>query len=215
MELLSTQQTIIHMTSSETIKNISTALLGFHRQVRKIGKTATNPFFKSNYADLPSILEAIREPLIDNDLIITQFPEGNNGLTTRLIHTSGEWMESTYYMTPSKNDPQGQGSAITYQRRYAIGAILSLNIDKDDDGNSASGNTPPHQSELKLLEELVYNSDLNGDEREKAFEAIKYCKDYKTYELIQHRLEARALPIDQIKNPSQKDLNKHIKKITS
>jgi len=56
-----------------------------------------------------------------------------------LIHVdSGEYLMDTYEMKPTKDDPQGIGSSITYQRRYAIGAILSLNIDEDDDGNSAS-----------------------------------------------------------------------------
>jgi len=62
-----------------------------------------------------------------------------------IIHTSGEWIKSSYEMKPTKNDPQGLGSAITYQRRYALGAVLSLNIDDDDDGNKASEKqkTPP------------------------------------------------------------------------
>ena len=54
------------------------------------------------------------------------------------MHSSGEYIGETYVMTPTKNDPQGLGSAITYQRRYALGAILSLNIDEDDDGNEAN-----------------------------------------------------------------------------
>jgi hypothetical protein len=55
------------------------------------------------------------------------------------VHSSGEWMEATYTMHPVKQSPQDLGSAITYQRRYAVGAVLSLNIDDDDDANSASG----------------------------------------------------------------------------
>ena len=101
-------------------------------------KSQTNPFFKSKYADLPTILSEINEPLQKAELVISQFPVGENELETILIHTaSGEWMSGRYKMTPSKNDPQGQGSVITYQRRYAIGAVLNLNIDEDDDGNQA------------------------------------------------------------------------------
>lgn len=128
------------MQTSQTFKEIISALLGFHKEVGIIGKTSTNPFFKSKYADLPTILSAINEPLLNNGLVVSQFPEGEFGLTTRLMHSSGEWMESTYYMKPVKTTPQDTGSAITYQRRYAIGAILNLNIDEDDDGNKASGN---------------------------------------------------------------------------
>src|SRR5690606_19226633 len=59
-------------------------------------------------------------------------------LTTMLMHVSGEWLAETYEMQPTKHDPQGAGSVITYQRRYALGAILGLNIDVDDDANKAS-----------------------------------------------------------------------------
>jgi len=54
------------------------------------------------------------------------------------MHSSGEFIAETYKMTPQRDDPQGLGSAITYQRRYALGAFLCLNIDEDDDAQKAS-----------------------------------------------------------------------------
>lgn len=130
------------MSKSESIKGLAAALLTFHKEVGTISKEAKNPFFKSKYATLPQIQEAIREPLEKAGLVYAQFPDGANGLTSILMHpASGEWIEATSEMTPTKNDPQGQGSAITYQRRYALGAILGLIIDEDDDGNAASGKT--------------------------------------------------------------------------
>lgn len=127
------------MLTSESIKSINEALVKFHHEMPPIKKDSTNPFFKSKYADLSSIIKATNPYLNKNGLAILQFPEGEYGLTTRLIHVSGEWMESTYFMKPIKATPQDAGSAITYQRRYAIGAILNLDIDDDDDGNNASG----------------------------------------------------------------------------
>lgn len=127
------------MIKSDSIKNIANALKTFHKEMGVVSKSETNPFFKSKYASLPTIQEAIREPLQISGLTYSQFPDGLNGLTTVLLHPeSGEFLEATYQMTPSKNDPQGQGSAITYQRRYALGAILGLTIEEDDDGNAAS-----------------------------------------------------------------------------
>lgn len=127
------------MEKSETIKNLAVALHTFHKEMGKVGKDSSNPFFKSKYASLPQIQEAIKEPLEKSGLVYSQFPDGQHGLTTILMHTdSGEWIEAKYEMTPAKNDPQGQGSAITYQRRYALGSILGLTIDEDDDGNAAS-----------------------------------------------------------------------------
>jgi len=134
------------MEKSESIKNLAIALCKFQGTVETIVKTATNPFFKSKYANLADILDVIREPLQVNGLSFVQFPEGESGLTTMLMHESGEHITATYIMKPVKNDPQGQGSAITYQRRYALGAILGLNIDDDDDGNNASKQpAPPRQ----------------------------------------------------------------------
>lgn len=133
------------MTRSESIKEIGKALGLFHTNVAKIPKTDSNPFFKSKYAALPSILDAIQVPLEESNLVFTQMPDGEF-LTTLLIHfESGEFIESSYKMNPVKTDPQSIGSAITYARRYALGAILGLNIDEDDDGNKASakGTTPP------------------------------------------------------------------------
>jgi hypothetical protein len=135
------------MVTSDSIKSISTALVGFHKEVGKIDKDAKNPFFKSKYASLSNILEGIALPLANNGLCIVQFPEGDTGLTTRIVHISGEWMEATYNMKSVKDTPQDRGSAITYQRRYAVGAILSLNIDDDDDANAASGKSQPQRQE--------------------------------------------------------------------
>jgi hypothetical protein len=131
------------MKKSESIKNISTALAVFHIKMDVIKKDAKNPFFKSTYASLSNILDAIKIPLAESDLSFSQHPMGENGMSTILMHKSGEWLGSHFTMKPMKNDPQGIGSCITYMRRYALAAILGLNIDEDDDGNSASGNNNP------------------------------------------------------------------------
>lgn len=134
------------MEKSESIKEIATALCKFQGEVEKIKKSNENPFFKSKYANLTDILDVIREPLYVNGLSFVQFPTGEYELTTMLMHISGEWMRGSYKMEPTKKDPQGLGSVITYQRRYALGAILGLNIDIDNDGNS--GKKPKDLIEL-------------------------------------------------------------------
>ena len=138
------------MEKSNEVKNLAIALCKFQGAVETIKKTATNPFFKSKYANLADILDIIREPLADNGLSFVQFPKGKYGLETMLLHTSGEWLSEWYEMQPTKNDPQGAGSVITYQRRYALGAILGLNIDEDDDGNK--GSQPVKEPEKTNLE---------------------------------------------------------------
>lgn len=108
-----------------------------------VKKTDANPFFKSKYAGLPSILEVVLPVLHKNGLYLTQSPvtDGDRiGIKTMILHTeSGESLEGTFTVNLAKNDPQGAGSAITYCRRYALVSMLGLNVDEDDDGNHASG----------------------------------------------------------------------------
>lgn len=130
------------MEKSESIKALAKALCKFQNEVGTIPKSATNPFFNSKYADLSDILSTIKEPLHNAGLSVSQFPTGEHTLTTILMHDSGEFIQSAYSMKPKKDDPQGLGSVITYQRRYALGAVLGLNIDEDDDANAASETKP-------------------------------------------------------------------------
>jgi hypothetical protein len=128
------------MQKSDSIKNLAAALITFHSKVSKIKKDASNPFFKSKYASLSNIQTEIETPLIESGLCYSQLPTGEYGLTTMLMHAeSGEFIQSDYTMKPVKDDPQGRGSTITYQKRYALAALLGLNIDDDDDGNAGSG----------------------------------------------------------------------------
>lgn len=107
-----------------------------------VKKTDANPFFKSKYAGLPSVLEVVLPVLHKNGLYLSQSPisEGERvGIKTKIIHAeSGEMLEDSFTMNLSKNDPQGAGSAITYARRYALVSMLGLNVDEDDDANLAS-----------------------------------------------------------------------------
>ena len=139
------------MQKSLTIGELTKALITFHLKVDQITKDAKNPFFKSSYATLYNIQEAIREPLIESGLSVCQFPNGEHGLTTILMHESGEWIESTYFMHPVKNDPQSIGSCLTYQRRYGLCAALNLSIgEMDDDGNMAThGKSSPESKPEK------------------------------------------------------------------
>ena len=142
---------------SESTKELSKALLKFHKEMGVVMKDEENPFFKSKFASLPTILKEIKEPLQKAGLVIMQFPSGENGLITQITHAdSGEYMNCHYVMAPSKSGPQGVGSAITYQRRYALGAILSLNIDEDDDGNKASATTAKSKkSAAEVAEDII------------------------------------------------------------
>jgi len=127
------------MKTSEKITNLTKALFEFQGKVTSVKKSAKNPHFKSNYADLSSILEVITPALQECGLFITQHPHDDVLVTTVYHAESGEFMQSEQILRmKDANNPQQQGSAITYARRYALAAIFNLN-QEDDDANSASG----------------------------------------------------------------------------
>ncbi|WP_165075998.1 MULTISPECIES: ERF family protein [unclassified Desulfovibrio] len=131
------------MNSQDTTK-LAKALLNVQRQLLPAAKDATNPFTKSKYATLNSVMAASREALLENGIWMCQCPvpvdtPGAIGLMTKLTHTeSGQWQSSIAVVPLPKADPQGMGSAITYARRYALTAMLGL-VTEDDDGEAACG----------------------------------------------------------------------------
>jgi hypothetical protein len=166
------------MKTSEIINEIATALSKAQGEMSGAKKAANNPFFKSKYSDLSMVVEAISQPFANNGLSFIQgaeFDENRIAVTTRIMHTSGQWVESTTYLPPTKNDAQGYGSAITYARRYGLQALAGV-PSVDDDGNEAvkaSTNTPvkkPTKAQLKakwnktidLLWQHFNNNDTSG-----------------------------------------------------
>jgi len=133
------------MNKAETIVELAKALNAFQGSMKAVKKDAVNPYFKSHYATLDAIWEAIREPLSSSGLSLTQtlsFVDGKSVLDTTLLHTSGEWISGSMILNPVKDDPQGLGSAISYARRYSLCAILGVVADEDDDANTATKSEP-------------------------------------------------------------------------
>lgn len=130
------------MKHSESIAALAGALAKAQLQIEPASKNATNPHFRSHYADLASIWDACRGPLNANGLSIVQFPcdgdVGRTGLCTMLLHSSGEYISEVVTTRSQKDDPQGLGSALTYLRRYALAAVVGVTATEDDDGNAAS-----------------------------------------------------------------------------
>ena len=139
------------MNQSESIAKLSAALVKAQAQMSAAVKDSANPYFKSSYADLNSVINAIKEPFEKNGLAYTQFPINDDkgvGVVTRLIHESGEWLECGYTLPlgfakkdgvlEPRLDPQSAGSAITYARRYALQAMAGIPA-VDDDAEMAMG----------------------------------------------------------------------------
>ena len=130
------------METSESITHLAAALVKYHTKAETVTRDKRNPHFKNDYATLDNILDTTRPILAENGISVIQLPTGENGLTTMLLHESGEYSKETYFMAAKANDPQGNGSRLTYQRRYALGAILGIATEPDDDGNAANKPTP-------------------------------------------------------------------------
>ena len=127
------------MQKSESIKEIASAMNKAQSEMSGAKKGAVNPFFKSKYADMNAVVDAIRIPFSNNGLSYSQFPlfeEGRVGVETILMHESGEWSSSVLMLPMVKQDPQAAGSAITYARRYSLQSMAGI-PSEDDDGQSA------------------------------------------------------------------------------
>ncbi len=146
---------------SANITRLAQALVKAQVAMKPAPKSNDNPFFKSKYSDLATIWEVAQKPLADNDLAVLQpiatTQDGKGAIvTTILVHTSGEFVTSTFTVYPRPEyerdrntrqimpgsepfvTPQSLGSAITYGRRYARAAMLGI-VSDDDDGEGAEG----------------------------------------------------------------------------
>lgn len=132
---------------AETTNTFAAAFFKLQKELKPALKESENPGFKgSKYADLGSVWDAIREPLQNNQFAIiqrTDFDNDNMWLETTLVHAPSDGsIAGRYPLRPTKLDPQGYGSALTYARRYSITAMLGV-IAEDDDGNAASAKPAP------------------------------------------------------------------------
>ena len=162
------------MKTSESIAALADALSKAQAEMTGAKKSAKNPFFKSSYSDLASVMEAISSPFSEHGLSFVQSPgfvDGMVSVTTRIMHSSGEWIEGVCILPPTKADAQGYGSAITYAKRYGLQAMAGV-PSIDDDGNDAVKHKedapaprisrPKAQKYIKGIEDALSNEDGLG-----------------------------------------------------
>lgn len=135
---------------SAELDKLATALSSAQSIMKGAVKDATNPHFRTTYADLSSVWDAARAPLTANGLSVSQHPgplqDGTVSLTTMILHTSGQYLTSMMSAPVTQGNPQAVGSAVTYLRRYALAAVVGI-APEDDDGQAASAprhDTAPH-----------------------------------------------------------------------
>lgn len=127
---------------SDSILKFAPAFVKAQCDIRGAAKDKENPHFKSQYADLSSVMDACKESLNKQGIAIIQTPAhaeaGRLALTTRLLHESGEWIAGVGDIPVDRAGPQAYGSALTYARRYFLAAMVGV-CPEDDDANGATG----------------------------------------------------------------------------
>jgi hypothetical protein len=190
----------------------------------KAPKGQFNSFGKYKYRSCEDIVEAVKPVINTLGFYLTLSDEIVN-IGTRFyvkaiatISNGTESYSSVAYAREEEIKKGMDGSQVTgasssYARKYALNGLFAIDDTKDSDSTNTH-NDIPTSDEKRILVNLVYGTDMTDEEREKAFELIEKCDNYETYQKLQHRLEDRQLPLDQIPNPSQKDISKHIKKLS-
>lgn len=136
---------------SEQTDKLMPAVIKAWAGIEAAVKNATNPHLKNHYADLASLMDAIKPAMTENGLAVFQPVAPIEGdmpgatVETYIIHSSGQWMMSQFAMRSNDSKPQAIGATITYLRRYALGAMLGMVSEVDDDGNAGSGVTQTRQ----------------------------------------------------------------------
>lgn len=145
------------------MSEIAKAFIKAQSEMRTPKKGNSNPFFKSKYADLNAVLEAVLEALHNNEIAVLQptvFIDGKSFVNTKLLHVSGEILEGfTEILFSKPNDAQAQGSGITYARRYGLQSICGVGAE-DDDGNKAIQSP---KKEIPTLTEENFNKAMKSD----------------------------------------------------
>ena len=143
------------------LNELAAALAKAQGEIEPAPKDADNPFFKSKYASLPAVREAMRAAFAAHGLSVVQMPEVASGpeavgqlkLRTLLLHSSGQTLDCGVLSADvDLANPQKIGSAITYFRRYALAAISQTVADEDDDANAASQHKPKKKPKLTAKE---------------------------------------------------------------
>lgn len=156
------------MKTSENIGDLAAALAKAQGEIESAHKDSANPFFKSKYADLASVWDACRIPLSKNGLAVVQMPRADGAtvtMVTRLVHSSGQWIEGELSAVAKDDGPQSIGSIVTYLRRYMLQSVTGVAPD-DDDGNAAQGQAP-REAKAKAQQVAKQHGMTTGDKVQK------------------------------------------------
>lgn len=176
------------MKTSESISEIATALSKAQSKLENAVYNKTNPHFKSKYADLASVRDAIIPIMSSHDISIIQTTKRDDSgvvLVTTMLHKSGEYISSEYPVLCANQTPQAMGSALTYARRYSLAAIAGIAAEDDDDGNIAQQQTKPQLQQKQEPEQLPKIIFLNENNITSEYNTVgEWLNTYKSLLLI-------------------------------
>ncbi len=188
------------------MKELAKALAKVQAEIGAAAKSSTNPHFRSKYADLSEVWGAWQASGPKHGLSLLQtmklLPDGQQALVTTLLHESGESVTGEMLLTPTKNDMQGMGSAITYARRYCMAAMVGI-VQDDDDANAASAGAPANNGHART----AAPKQVESPEQAKAREAGNRIKEALNLsakpEEIDNIIKVQGKTLESIKGVSQ------------
>ncbi len=165
------------------MENIAKALVKAQSEFGKALKSADNPYFKSKYADLQAVVDAVMEPLNKHGIAVIQRTEPSQSgviVETVFVHESGEQLSAgQLYLPAPQQDPQKYGGALTYARRYALMAACGI-APEDDDGNAAAQAIKEEQTKPVTAEQVSY---LRALIDEVSADEARFCNFFKVKKL--------------------------------
>ncbi len=185
---------------SDDIGLIMEALAKAQAEMAAASKDSINPFHKSKYADLHSIIEASRPALTKNGLAVSQQvstdAHGKMILVTTLGHASGQYISSVAYIRPLKEDIQSLGSYITYLRRYTYAPLVGVSVD-DDDGETAMTSYRGNRQEREIREEPEEYEKVSSDQYKELKHQMRDMSDFEASILKYYKCSSlKDIPAD-------------------
>jgi hypothetical protein len=172
---------------SEDIKELAAALNKAQSEMMCASKDAKNPFFKSTYATLNSVWEAVKDALLNNGLTALQPIKHDNGspiVQTIIMHVSGQYITGECPIICAKEkDPQALGSAITYARRYSLAAMLGVVTDEDDDAeknmviNNKKSELPQNKPDKPTMREIFVDMVSRQSDKDALISRFDACQN--------------------------------------
>jgi hypothetical protein len=163
----------------DKVDNLATALAKAQSSSLLAKEDSKNPYFKSSYANLAQVWASCRKALTENGLSVAQMLEYDKEtkqqfLKTRLLHSSGEYLDSVMPLNPLKNDPQAIGAYLTYMRRYMLAALVGVapGDKEDDDAERAMKSFRKEEEETPAPAETTFISPQHAHAIEEAIEIL-------------------------------------------